>query len=393
MRRIALIALIVVLLAGALFWSTRPKPIPVALKESPPARSRRPWPTPAPARSKPASAPSCPPSSAAASNIWRQGRRQGQEGPVAVEAVERRPAGQRRAGPGAGDGRRQARRGGLHRRRQCREGSRTPGRTARPRLRFEQPRGSGAHRGRSPPAPAATPPRPMSPRPKRASGRRAPSRAASRCMRRSTAPSPRSSANSASTRRRRRRACMTPPAIDLIDDSCLYVKAPMDEVDAPKIQPGQPVRISLDALPGQSMAGKVSASRRTSRRSKSRRARSTSRSISTIRRRAASCSSATAPTSRSSSTPATTCCAFPPPRSEGGRVLLFDAEWPSWSSGRSRPGLSQLGIHRSAGRPGRRRPHRHLAGEGRRQGGRQGHRKKSEMMRRPNWPRQWRNDR
>jgi HlyD family secretion protein len=30
----------------------------------------------------------------------------------------------------------------------------------------------------------------------------------------------------------------TPPAIDLIDDSCLYVKAPMDEVDAPKIAPG-----------------------------------------------------------------------------------------------------------------------------------------------------------
>jgi HlyD family secretion protein len=30
----------------------------------------------------------------------------------------------------------------------------------------------------------------------------------------------------------------TPPAIDLIDDSCLYVKAPMDEVDAPRIAPG-----------------------------------------------------------------------------------------------------------------------------------------------------------
>jgi len=49
----------------------------------------------------------------------------------------------------------------------------------------------------------------------------------------------------------------TPPAIDLIDASCLYVSAPMDEVDAPKIQPGQPVRISLDALPKQSFAGKV----------------------------------------------------------------------------------------------------------------------------------------
>ena len=49
----------------------------------------------------------------------------------------------------------------------------------------------------------------------------------------------------------------TPPAIDLIDDSCLYVTAPMYEVDAPKIAPGQPVRISLDALPKQSFAGKV----------------------------------------------------------------------------------------------------------------------------------------
>jgi HlyD family secretion protein len=49
----------------------------------------------------------------------------------------------------------------------------------------------------------------------------------------------------------------TPPAIDLIDDSCLYVEAPMDEVDAPKIHAGQPVRISLDALPKQSFPGKV----------------------------------------------------------------------------------------------------------------------------------------
>lgn len=49
----------------------------------------------------------------------------------------------------------------------------------------------------------------------------------------------------------------TPPAIDLIDDSCLYVRAPMDEVDAPKIRAGQPVRISLDALPKQSFPGTV----------------------------------------------------------------------------------------------------------------------------------------
>jgi len=49
----------------------------------------------------------------------------------------------------------------------------------------------------------------------------------------------------------------TPPAIDLIDDTCLYVRAPMDEVDAPKISAGQAVRISFDALPKQSFAGKV----------------------------------------------------------------------------------------------------------------------------------------
>ena len=49
----------------------------------------------------------------------------------------------------------------------------------------------------------------------------------------------------------------TPPAIDLIDDSCLYVNAPMDEIDAPKIKIGQEARITLDALPGQTFAGTV----------------------------------------------------------------------------------------------------------------------------------------
>lgn len=49
----------------------------------------------------------------------------------------------------------------------------------------------------------------------------------------------------------------TPPAIDLIDTSCLYIKAPMDEVDAPKIKVGQPVRVTLDALPGKVFSAKV----------------------------------------------------------------------------------------------------------------------------------------
>jgi len=49
----------------------------------------------------------------------------------------------------------------------------------------------------------------------------------------------------------------TPPVIDLIDASCLYVEAPMDEVDAPKIMVGQPARITLDALPNKIFMGKV----------------------------------------------------------------------------------------------------------------------------------------
>ncbi len=49
----------------------------------------------------------------------------------------------------------------------------------------------------------------------------------------------------------------TPPAIDLIDESCLYVKAPMDEVDAPRIQVGMPVRIKLDAFPKRVFPGHV----------------------------------------------------------------------------------------------------------------------------------------
>ena len=49
----------------------------------------------------------------------------------------------------------------------------------------------------------------------------------------------------------------TPPAIDLIDDSCMFVSAPIDEVDAASIRAGQPSRIVLDAIKGKSFAGKV----------------------------------------------------------------------------------------------------------------------------------------
>ena len=50
---------------------------------------------------------------------------------------------------------------------------------------------------------------------------------------------------------------LTIPAIDLIDDSCLYVSAPIDEVDAAKLKIGQRSRITLDAIKGRSFSGKV----------------------------------------------------------------------------------------------------------------------------------------
>ncbi|HUV99285.1 MAG TPA: efflux RND transporter periplasmic adaptor subunit [Gallionella sp.] len=50
---------------------------------------------------------------------------------------------------------------------------------------------------------------------------------------------------------------LTLPAIDLIDDSCMYVSAPIDEVDAANIKAGQDARITLDAIKGKSFAGKV----------------------------------------------------------------------------------------------------------------------------------------
>jgi HlyD family secretion protein len=40
----------------------------------------------------------------------------------------------------------------------------------------------------------------------------------------------------------------TPPAVDLIDYSCLYITAPIDEVDAGVLSVGLPARLSLDAF-------------------------------------------------------------------------------------------------------------------------------------------------
>ncbi len=49
----------------------------------------------------------------------------------------------------------------------------------------------------------------------------------------------------------------TPPAVDLIDYSCLYVNSPIDEVDAGKLHVGLPARLSLDAFRGETFSGKL----------------------------------------------------------------------------------------------------------------------------------------
>ena len=49
----------------------------------------------------------------------------------------------------------------------------------------------------------------------------------------------------------------TPPTVDLIDSSCLYISAPIDEVDAPAVRTGQKALITMDAFPGRKFAGFV----------------------------------------------------------------------------------------------------------------------------------------
>ena len=49
----------------------------------------------------------------------------------------------------------------------------------------------------------------------------------------------------------------TLPVVDLINMESLYVAAPIDEIDAAQIRPVMTVRISLDAFPKQSFAGRV----------------------------------------------------------------------------------------------------------------------------------------
>jgi len=49
----------------------------------------------------------------------------------------------------------------------------------------------------------------------------------------------------------------TPPTIDLIDSSCLYISAPIDEVDAPRVSAGMQAFITMDAFPGRKFSGFV----------------------------------------------------------------------------------------------------------------------------------------
>ena len=49
----------------------------------------------------------------------------------------------------------------------------------------------------------------------------------------------------------------TPPAVDLIDTSCFYVKAPIDEVDAAAVRTDLPARITLDAFGERHFPGRV----------------------------------------------------------------------------------------------------------------------------------------
>jgi HlyD family secretion protein len=49
----------------------------------------------------------------------------------------------------------------------------------------------------------------------------------------------------------------TPPTVDLIETGCVYVSAPIDEVDAAGVRVGMPARVTLDAFPGRSFAGHV----------------------------------------------------------------------------------------------------------------------------------------
>jgi HlyD family secretion protein len=48
-----------------------------------------------------------------------------------------------------------------------------------------------------------------------------------------------------------------PAALELIDVDSIYVRAPLDEVDAGRVRAGLPVRVTMDAFPGRAFTGRV----------------------------------------------------------------------------------------------------------------------------------------
>jgi HlyD family secretion protein len=48
-----------------------------------------------------------------------------------------------------------------------------------------------------------------------------------------------------------------PPVVEILDNEAIYVSAPLDEVDVNRVSVGPPVRVTLDAFPGQSFGGHV----------------------------------------------------------------------------------------------------------------------------------------
>jgi len=49
----------------------------------------------------------------------------------------------------------------------------------------------------------------------------------------------------------------TPPAVDLVDARCIYISAPIDEVDAPRVKEGMRARVTLDAFKNRHFAAHV----------------------------------------------------------------------------------------------------------------------------------------
>jgi len=106
----------------------------------------------------------------------------------------------------------------------------------------------------------------------------------------------------------------TPPAIDLIDDACLYVTAPIDEVDAPKIRVGLPPASRWTPSPAGISRDRSNVSPPTCWKWKSRRARWKWKWPSPSRAKQKPCWWAIAPMRKSFCKRARRCCAFPPRR-------------------------------------------------------------------------------